>query len=212
MRPATTTSEARKELVITDLFSDLIGKDFDCIVADPPWSYGKSKPRKKSHRGGNPQSHYSTMSVDEIKGLPVGDIAAKDCILFLWVTNPKLWIGGEVMESWGFKYQTTLTWVKTTQAGEVNKGGLGFYFRGATEHVLVGTKGRISIPAHIREENVVMAPKGKHSAKPLALMEKVERVTDGMRRVELFARHPRPEWSSFGNQMERDLFSENNLR
>lgn len=209
MRSATTTSEARQELVSTDLFSDLVGQDFDCILADPPWSYGKSKPRKKSHRGGNPQSHYPTMSADEIKRLPVDSIAAKNSILFLWVTNPKLWIGGDVMDAWGFKYQTTITWVKTTQAGDVNKGGLGFYFRGATEHVLVGTRGKVSIPTHLREENVVLATKGRHSAKPTELMEKVERVTHGMKRVELFARLQREGWTSFGNQVERDLFSAN---
>jgi N6-adenosine-specific RNA methylase IME4 len=169
------------------------------VVADPPWDYGQMKPRTQAHRGGNPQSHYATMTVGAICALPVADLADTDAALFLWVTNPKLPLGFAVMDAWGFKYQTTLTWIKTRQDGGVDRGGMGFYFRGATEHVLFGTRGRFQIDTGAREPNIFMAPRQGHSAKPEALQDAIERISDGPY-VELFARRERMGWDTWGNE------------
>lgn len=181
---------------------------FDVIVADPPWMYQKNPGANGTGKGANgiAEKHYSTMGNDDLAALPVKGIAADDAHLFLWTTNPFMYGGRfskltpmQIAEAWGFTYKTTLTWVKTTKAGAVSAGGMGWYFRGATEHVIYATRGKAKIPAVLREPNVIMAPPSRHSAKPDAFMEKVERVTSG-RRLEMFARTPRPGWESWGNE------------
>lgn len=170
------------------------------ILADPPWDYGKSKPRKQAHRGGNPQSHYKTMSQDELGVLPVREWSADNAGLFMWVTNPKLALGLWLMEEWGFQYQTTLTWVKVSQDGSVDRGGLGFYFRGATEHILFGTRGRFAIPTDKRLPNVIHARKQGHSRKPDELHEIIELISPGPY-LEMFARRSRLGWDAWGNEV-----------
>lgn len=178
-----------------------IGK-YSVILADPPWDYGKMKERKTAHRGGNPQSHYGTMSLSDICLLNVREIAANDSCLFLWVTNPKITQGLEVMSAWGFKYQTIITWVKIDKSGTAINNGMGFYFRGATEHMLFGTKGKFSIPTNLRQPNVIHAQRSKHSSKPIEAYELIERVTDAnARKIELFARNERIGWDCWGNQV-----------
>ena len=183
---------------------------FSVIVADPPWMYQKNPGANGPRDGANgiAERHYGTMSNQEIMGLPVADVAADDAHLFMWVTNPYLFGGRfsnitaeQIVNAWGFSYKTTLTWVKTTKAGEPTKGGLGWFFRGATEHVIYATRGKAKIPPHLRESNVIMAPANRHSAKPDAFMEMVERVTEGPR-LELFARTPRPGWNAWGNEIQ----------
>lgn len=150
---------------------------------------------------------YPTLTNEEIATLPVRDVVASTAHLFMWFTNPGIYGGrfskvtpADIADAWGFTYRTTLTWVKTTAAGGVHGGGMGWYFRGATEHVLYATRGKAAIPSALREANVIMAPKSRHSAKPDAFAELVERVTTG-RRLELFARTARPGWSAWGNQL-----------
>jgi N6-adenosine-specific RNA methylase IME4 len=183
---------------------------FNVIVADPPWLYQKNPGVKSGGEGvvGYAEREYPTMTNEDIAALPIRDLAAKDAHLFMWVTNPGLYGGRfsrmtpfEIAEDWGFTFKTMLTWVKTTKAGPPSAGGMGWYFRGATEHVLYATRGKAKIPSDRRESNVILAPKSRHSAKPDAFMELVERVTDG-RRIELFARNTRPGWASWGNEIE----------
>lgn len=179
-------------------------KKYDVIYADPPWDYGKMKERKKEHRGGNPQSHYQTMSIDDICKLPIIELSKDDSCLFLWITNPKLRFGFDVMESWGFKYQTMLTWVKIDSSGKPINNGMGFYFRGATEHILFGTKGKFKIDIKNRIPNIIMAKRDAHSRKPILAYEMIERVTTGDR-LELFARNKRLGWNTWGNEIVNDI-------
>lgn len=182
---------------------------FKVIVADPPWMYQKNPGINGPRDGANgiAERHYPTMSNEQIAALPVRDVAADDAHLFMWVTNPYLFGGrfssvtpADIAESWGFTYKTMLTWVKTTKTGEPSGGGLGWFFRGATEHVLYATRGKAKIAPHRREKNVILAPTTRHSAKPTQLMDMVERVTEGPR-LELFARASRPGWVSWGNEI-----------
>lgn len=181
------------------------------IVADPPWSYNASvKELRSGGRGGQAEHQYSTMTNAEIAALPVVDIVADQAHLYLWVTVPRLFgerngsreIGPvEIAEAWGFEFKTMLTWVKTTKAGGVDHGGMGWYFRGATEHVIFATRGGLGVPTELRVPNVVMAPKTGHSVKPGAFVDLVQRCSPAPY-VELFSRRPQLGWDSWGHGYE----------
>ena len=170
------------------------------IMADPPWDYGAVNKRSSAGR------HYPTMKNEEIAALPVASIGAENAHLYLWVTNPRLFgprNGGgpspvEIVEAWGFRYVTLLTWNKTGGAP-----GMGWYWRGDTEHVLFCVRGKAPIPPALRVSNHFSAPRGRHSEKPDELYERVERVSPGPY-LELFARRPRNGWTLWGNQAPQD--------
>ena len=181
---------------------------YSTIVADPPWKYTNTRGTQTRSIAGRKaitaEHNYSTMTNDEIAALPVGDLAAKDAHLYLWVTNPCMFGHQnrqratspiDMVEGWGFTYITLLTWVKAGAPG------LGFYFRGQTEHVIFATKGKAPIPASLRESNVINAPRRGHSQKPDAFMDLVERVSPGPY-LELFCRTPRFGWDSWGKGYE----------
>jgi len=158
---------------------------FDIIYADPPWEYEFSlSPR------GDPKRHYDTMSVDEICALKIP--TTKNAILFLWATNPKLEEALKVIEAWGFQYRTNLVWVK-------DKIGTGYYFRGQHELLLVAKRGETSVPLEeLRFSSVLEAPRKRHSEKPDAVYELIERMYPSRKYVELFARNARQGWESWG--------------
>lgn len=183
---------------------------YKTIVIDPPWRYRSSdiltrgRRRAASIATAKPhktEGHYATLTNTEIAALPVGEIAADDAQVYLWVTNPHLYgdhNGGcspvEIIEGWGFRYITLLTWVKTGAPG------LGFYFRSNTEHVLFGVRGNAWISPKLREPNVITAPRGVHSAKPDAFYDMVERVSPEPR-LEMFARRARLSgWDYWGDE------------
>lgn len=127
----------------------------------------------------------------------------------MWTTNPVLLRMVErarrpdpvgIVRAWGFEPKALITWVKTTNAGLLSRGGTGWHFRGATEHCIFAVRGRLAIPTANRLPNVIMAPRGRHSSKPAAFMEMVESVSPRPR-VELFARTNRPDWDALGDQL-----------
>ena len=168
---------------------------YGTIVADPPWAYQNS-----TIPMGGVAKHFPTMTNAEIAGLPVRELAADNAHLYLWVTNPRLFaekhdagIGPrEIMDAWGFRYVTLLTWVK-------NRLGLGYYFRGCTEHVMFGVRGKCPIPGPERIANVFRGPGGRHSQKPEVFLDLVERVSPEPR-LEMFARRNRMGWDTWGNE------------
>lgn len=187
------------------------GAGFQVVAADPPWMYQKRPGIKGDGVGasGIAEAIYPTMTNEEIAAVPVRDAVAADAHLFLWVTNPGIYGGrfstitpAEIAVSWGFTYRTLITWVKTVSHGRPDRGGMGWYFRGATEHMLYATRGKAGIPPALREPNVLLAAKGPHSRKPAGAYDLIERVTPGTKRLELFARGPRPGWSTWGNQSD----------
>lgn len=119
-------------------------KKYSIIYADPPWKYNDRMVMKGVHgniRGA--ESFYNTMTLEDIKALPVKEITEKNAILFMWVTMPFLPQTQEVMESWGFKYKTCgFTWIKTTKNGKIHT-GMGHYTRGNAELCLIGVKGGV---------------------------------------------------------------------
>ena len=169
-----------------------ITKKYATIYADPPWpEYGGGKIKRGADR------HYPLMTVKEIKKLPVQDITAENAHLYLWVTNNYLPAGLEVMQAWGFRYITTITWAK-------DRIGLGQYFRGMTEHCLFGVKGRLPYKTkdgkRQQGKTLLLAPRERHSQKPAEMYDTIERVSYEPY-IELFARNKRDGWDSWGNEV-----------
>ena len=182
------------------------------IVIDPPWRYtvAQGLPNRCAETGKGrrvrptAEGQYSTMTNSDIAALQVGDLAADSAHLYLWCTNPHLFGTGlrnasrgpspvEMMQTWGFTYITLLTWHK------LGAPGMGFYFRGNTEHVLFGTKGKAPILASMRESNFFAAHKTRHSEKPDRFYEMVDRVSPEPR-LEMFARRHRYGWDVWGDE------------
>jgi len=140
------------------------------------------------------------MTAEQIAAMPVQEISKDNAVLFLWATNPLLPDAFAVMKAWGFKYKTLLTWEKE------NGSGMGYWFRGVTEHCLLGIRGDVKA-FRSPVKNLIRNKVGRHSAKPDKMHEIIESVTSGMDRVALFARLQRPGWTAWGNQVEHDLLS-----
>lgn len=175
-------------------------KQYSIIYADPPWSFKTWSDRGKQK---SPDNHYSCMSMADIKSLPVGDIAAKDSLLFMWVTDPLLDVQIETMKAWGFAYKTVaFTWVKLNKKGVGLFTGLGYYTRSNPEMVLLGRRGKPPKPKLRSVHQVVMAPVREHSRKPDEVRSRIAAMYDGPR-LEMFARTSVPGWDVFGNEVEK---------
>jgi N6-adenosine-specific RNA methylase IME4 len=185
--------------------------DYAVVVADPPWMYQKQPGTKGADIAarGAVDIHYDTMTNEQIRDLPVRHLAATDAHLFMWVTNPGIYGGrfsdvtpADIAAAWGFRFVTLITWVKTTRDGDVNRGGPGWYFRGCTEHILYAVRGKAGIPSELREPNVILAERGRHSEKPAEFFQLVDRIIPTGPRLEMFARAPRPGWDVWGDQAD----------
>lgn len=176
---------------------------FSTILADPPWRFsnrtGKVAPEHKR------LGRYGTMSLDEIKALPVFDAAAENAHLYLWVPNALLPEGLEVMDAWGFKYVTNIVWAKRRKDGGPDGRGVGFYFRNVTELLLFGVKGHMRTLAPGRSQvNMIETRKREHSRKPDEQYKLIEDCSPGPY-LELFARYPQPHWEVWGNEADDDI-------
>jgi N6-adenosine-specific RNA methylase IME4 len=184
-----------------DLLAMTGGHRFGAILADPPWRFqnktGKVAPE---HRR---LSRYATLTLDDIKRLPVERVAADVAHLYLWVPNALLPEGLSVMEAWGFRYKTNIVWHKVRRDGGSDGRGVGFYFRNVTELVLFGVRGRAArtLQAGRRQVNCISSRKREHSRKPDELYPIVEACSPGPF-IELFARGARPGWTAWGNQAD----------
>jgi N6-adenosine-specific RNA methylase IME4 len=136
---------------------------------------------------------YATMTIGQIADLPVANLAQPNAHLYLWVTNRSLPNGFALLERWGFRYVTCLTWHKS-------RFGMGNYFRGQSEHVLFGVRG--SMPLLRKDVGTVFTGErpGRHSAKPDEFYQLVETCSPGPW-LELFARKPRRGWVSWGAEV-----------
>ena len=159
------------------------------ILADPPWDI-----QQKGGRGAI--VHYPLMTIDQIKALPVEQLAQDDAHLWLWATNGALEQAFGVARAWGFTPRSLLTWVKPRYT-------LGNYLRNATEQVILATRGKAPIRFH-SQATWLFAPLQDHSHKPEELYDIIERCSPGPY-VELFARRPRHGWDAWGNQIASDI-------
>lgn len=176
---------------------------FQTILADPPWQFknrtGKVAPEHKR------LSRYSTMTLDEIKALPVGDVTAKNAHLYLWVPNALLPEGIEVMKAWGFRYVSNVIWAKRRKDGGPDGRGVGFYFRNVTEPILFGVKGSMrTLPPARSQVNMIETRKREHSRKPDEQYPLIESCSPGPY-LEMFARYPQPGWHVWGDESDGNV-------
>lgn len=184
-----------------DFLKFVEGKKFSTILADPPWQFqnrtGKMAPEHKR------LSRYPTLTLDEIKKIPVVSATEDTAHLYLWVPNALLAEGLQVMESWGFTYKTNLIWYKIRKDGGPDRRGVGFYFRNVTEMILFGVRGKNArtLPPGRSQENIISSQKREHSRKPDEQYSLIESCSNGPY-LEMFARGNRPNWHSWGNQAD----------
>ena len=158
------------------------------VLADPPWRYEFSETT-----GRKIENHYNT---ENVSGM-VDDIpeTKPDCILFLWATAPKLQEAFELMGKWGFEYKTCAVWDKEII-------GMGYWFRGQHELLLVGVKGNVSPPLDkFRVSSIFKEKRTKHSKKPICVYEWIEKTFGDKDWHEMYCRYPRPGWSVSGDEV-----------
>lgn len=183
-------------------FLERIGKKrFATVLADPPWQFqnrtGKMAPEHKR------LNRYGTMSLSDIKAIPVAKTVRETAHLYLWVPNALLPEGLEVMKAWGFEYKSNLVWYKIRKDGGPDGRGVGFYFRNVTELVLFGVRGknaRTLAPGR-RQVNLIARQKREHSRKPDELYPLIEACSPSPF-LELFARGGHDGWATWGNQAD----------
>ena len=159
-------------------------KKYKTILADPPWKYGKGW-------GWGAGEYYDLMNLKDICSLPVP--ADDNSHLYLWVPNGLLQSGLDVMNAWGFSHKTTLTWIK-------NRSIFGYYFKGQTEQLLFGVKGKLP-PGNRCQTTLITGKIRKHSQKPDEQYPIIELISPSPR-IELFARQKRDGWDSWGNEIK----------
>ena len=179
--------------VRVESISDLSGEKFGCIYADPPWAYSNQATRAST------DNHYHTMTVDELCGMPVADLAADDAHLHLWTTNAFVFDAKQVIEAWGFEYRSMFIWVKPQM-------GIGNYWRVSHEILLTAVRGNAK---RFNAKNLMSwgeFDRGRHSAKPEEVRAMIEQASPNPR-LELFGRTEIAGWTVYGNEIERRLFA-----
>ena len=185
-------------------------KKYNIIYADPPWSYRDYTSKAVAEKNLNANSKksvvmkYDVMKTTNICELPIGDIAAEDCILFMWVTMPKLNEVFDVIKAWGFKYSTVgFTWIKKNKKNkDSNFWGMGRWTRSNAELCLIGIKGkpqRVSASVHSVIESCIE----EHSKKPAIVRDKIIELCGDLPRIELFARQNAEGWDCWGNETDK---------
>jgi N6-adenosine-specific RNA methylase IME4 len=172
-------------------------KKFDIIVADPAWKYdGKTGVSKKV------DEHYQVQHATTWNSLPVADIAADDSLLFMWCSGPVLKQAIELMGEWGWTYkQIAFIWDKERIIPSS-------YVNTQTEMVIVGKRGKIPQPRGCRKQRqMLQEPRGKHSAKPEVVQDRIDLMFPTQNKLELFARRHREGWTCEGNELDGlDIF------
>lgn len=187
---------------------------YGVVLADCPWRYATWSDKGRGRcpdgrwidgqgnrwRADGPK-HYETMSIGEIMSMPVAEMAAQDCVLFLWAIKPMLPVALDVGKAWGFTYKTrAFVWVKTTRHGKRHV-GMGHWTRANPEDCLLFTRGKPKrLAKDVRE--LIEAPRREHSRKPDETYQRIERLCAGPY-LELFARTERAGWDSIGAQRGR---------
>lgn len=193
-------------------------KKYNVIYADPPWQYGDNTGRGFKHGA---KEKYDIMSNDDIYSMPIEQMTQKDCVCFLWVTVPLLPEGMNTLKSWGFEYKTTIVWRKIMSLG------MGWWFRGQVEFLIMGVKGKVKAFRQQRAnfyeseyfdvDESVQTKAGKHSQKPHVFREIINKAVsvsfENPVKLELFARSrsglfPNDEyegWDVYGNEVNGSI-------
>ena len=180
-------------------------KQYNTIYADPPWGYRSGFTGRE--RKGGADRNYRTMSIEDIKAMPVGLLTCAEAVLFLWVTVPMLPYGLTVLDAWGFRYVTMLTWRK------LGRLGMGFWFRVDCEHLMVGVKGNVKA-FNVQRSNFYECRSGRHSEKPdyfrrlvseaaaMAFVDPVKLELFARTKTDLFPGYGMEGWDVFGDEAD----------
>jgi N6-adenosine-specific RNA methylase IME4 len=193
-------------------FAGLRRNRYQAMLVDVPWKY---LTWSKKGRGRSADRHYPTMTIDEIKALPVRDLVAKNCVMFFWVIDSHVLLAHEIIEAWGFKYKTVgLYWAKTNKDGSFFMGS-GFWTRANPEHAFECYLGEesevercflntVGKPKRTNKDvrRLIVSRRRDHSQKPDETHERIERLVDGPY-LELFARRWRDGWSCWGDELNK---------
>ena len=178
---------------------------YQVIYADPPLAY---RVWRKKGTGRSAESHYPTMSIEEIADLPVNELADENCALFLWVTFPLLKEIWKVIDAWGFTYKSVaFVWIKQNKKADSLFWGMGYWTRANAEICILATKGspkRYSKRVH----QVIVSHIEEHSKKPEEARRRIEQLMGDVPRIELFARRETPGWDVWGNEVACSLGTE----
>ncbi len=186
-----------------NLFGDLPLFGFDLIMVDPPWSFANYSAKGMAKA---PAMKYRTWTLDKVKRFPVGQLASRDCTLFLWACSPLLFDAdrpayspvGDVLQAWGFRYGAFGGWAKKT-VNDKTAWGPGYVVRSVMEPFIIATTGN---PQHSKgAANLINGLRREHSRKPEAAYRWCERYMPGARRLELFSRTERPGWTVWGDEV-----------
>jgi N6-adenosine-specific RNA methylase IME4 len=174
--------------------NNLPNKKYKIIYADPPWSYQKMM-------NSSAIDHYSTMTINEISNISVKQISDDDCILFMWVTLPKLNEFMKVINAWGFEYKSTaFVWCKKNKKSDSFFLGLGRWTRANPEICILATKGKPKrLSKSVRQLQIF--PIEQHSKKPNQFRDLIVELVGNLPRIELFARQKTPGWDAWGNEI-----------
>jgi len=183
-----------------------MNKKYKIIYADPAWSFNNKNTGGSMKSGAD--AHYDVLSLDDMKNLPIPDIADDDCVLIMW------WVGSQPQEAidlvnaWGFKIKTMtgFVWEKLTKK-EKAFFGMGFWTRAGAECAIIATKGKAKPDSH-SVRSVRRAIAGKHSEKPAEFRSDIVELCGDLPRVELFARQKAAGWDAWGNEITSDIFME----
>lgn len=202
-------------------------KKYSIILSDPPWSFDVWS--EDTGNGRSPSAHYRTMDLNDICSLPVADIAADNCALFLWAVWPRIFDARDVIEAWGFRYVTLAwEWMKLNRSGVGWHVGMGYYCRANVEPCLLAVRGNMPVAVRNERNTIIeyednagvfsglpmggflghclelpmVAPIGRHSQKPAEQYRKIEALYPDLPRVELFARRPVDGWTCLGNEID----------
>lgn len=179
-------------------------KKYQIIYADPPWEY-RDKREKHPRLCGGASVHYKTMSMDDLKRLPITSITDDNCMMFMWATFPNLPEALDLMKTWGFQYKTLgFSWVKTNKNDGKPFFGIGYYTKSNCEVCLLGVKGK-PIKVSNSVSSVVIAPKETRSKKPDCVREKIVQLCGDIPRIELFCRDKKNGWDAWGNEVDCGL-------
>jgi N6-adenosine-specific RNA methylase IME4 len=177
---------------------------YPVILADPGWRFEAWSRETGMDRAAD--NHYRTEALAEICALPVGALAADEAVLFLWVAVPMALNAGKVIEAWRLEYCSQFVWPKVAEEAMLSAPlqgfGTGYWNRNQHELLYVATRGAFPTPLPgDRISSLIVAPRGRHSEKPTAVYEMIERAYPNLPKIELFARSLRPGWSAWGDEI-----------
>ncbi len=179
-------------------------KKYKIIYADPPWSYNSTS--KNGTSRGVAEKYYNTMTLDDVKNLPIKNIADDNSLLFMWITFPHLHEMNDILNAWGFTYKTVaFTWVKIYKHTRNPILACGYWTRSNAEICVLATKGK-DYPRRIsaKVSQIIISEKGKHSQKPDEVRKRIIKLMGDLPRIELFAREKVEGWDAWGDEVPNE--------